>query len=136
MVSLLDHLTSGDASMPTPTKATEARRRLIVALLGCGASRRQAAAVAGIHHTQIARWIQRGRRTPGGTFALFADLVEQAEAHPALSALPELAEPAPSAELRWALRIAEGEWRRGELAETQEEPVIIELRFDGEERTP
>src|SRR3954452_13159832 len=100
--------------MPTPTKATEARRRLIVALLGCGASRRQAAAVAGVHHAQIGRWIERGRRTRGGTFALFAGLVEQAEAHPTLSALPELAEPAPAAELRWALRIAENEWRRDE----------------------
>jgi hypothetical protein len=135
MVSLIDHLTSGDASMPTPTKATEARRRLIVALLGCGASRRQAAAIAGVHHAQIGRWIERGRRTPGGRLAVFADLVEEAEAHPTLSALPELAEPAPAAELRWALRIAEREWREDAVPEAHE-PAIIQLRFDGEEPTP
>src|SRR3954470_11815325 len=120
--------------MPTSSKATQARRRLIVALLGCGASRRQAAAVVGVHHAQISRWIERGRRTPEGEFGRFAVAVEQAEAHPTFPALPELSEPAP-AELRWALRTAERVWREDALPEAHE-PVIIRLGFDGEEPTP
>ena len=96
--------------MPTPSKATDARRRLIVALLGAGASQRRAA-VAGVHHSQISRWVERGHRHPGGRFSEFAAAVERAEASPILSALPEIAEPVSAADLRWALSIVQPEWQ-------------------------
>jgi hypothetical protein len=66
--------------------------------------------MAGVHHSQIARWIERGRRAPGGTFADFAEAVERAEASPLLQALPEIPEPVSAADLRWALAILDQEW--------------------------
>jgi hypothetical protein len=48
MVKYIDYLTWETWRMPTPSKFTEARRRILIAAIGCGASRRTASRVAGI----------------------------------------------------------------------------------------
>ena len=69
--------------MPTPSKFTEAGRRLIVAALGCGASRRTASRLAGVDHQTLGRWLARGRASsPGGRWRDFHDAVLAAEAAP------------------------------------------------------
>ena len=78
--------------MPMPSKFTESRRRVILAALGCGASRRTAAKLASIDHQTLGRWIERGRTSsPGGRWRQFFEDVlaaEAAEPRPALLPLP------------------------------------------------
>lgn len=74
--------------MPTRSKFTADRRHAILELLRAGASRRTAASVAGVDHSTLLRWIERGKSgAPGGRFREFFEAVEQAEADPRLRAL-------------------------------------------------
>ena len=105
--------------MPTPSKFTEARRRLILAALGCGASRRTASRLAGVDHQTLGRWIERGRDgSPGGRWRDFHDAVlaaESAQPRPGLLPLPP---DVSTAELRWAEKLIFGsEWARQEVHE-------------------
>jgi hypothetical protein len=71
-----------------PTKFTRRRREVILELLSTGASRRTAAAVAGVDHATLGRWIARGASArAGSTWSEFALDVRQAEAEPKLRAL-------------------------------------------------
>jgi hypothetical protein len=81
----LDHPRAKTPTMPTTRKFSEKRRRIIVAALGCGASRRTAAQLAGVSHRTLGRWIELGARSsPGGRWREFADAVAAAEVHPRL----------------------------------------------------
>jgi transposase-like protein len=74
--------------MPNRSRFTEDVRRTILQALAVGASRRTAAAVAGIDRHTLSRWISRGESAPAGSrFADFVAEVERAEATPRLRAL-------------------------------------------------
>lgn len=94
--------------MPTPSKFTEAGRRLIVAALGCGASRRTASRLAGVDHQTLGRWLARGRASsPGGRWRDFHDAVLAAEASQPRPALLPLPPDVSTAEIRWAEKFVE-----------------------------
>ena len=114
--------------MPTPSKFTEARRRLILAALACGASRRTAAALAGIDHETLARWLRRGERSsPGSRWAEFHRRAIEAEAGmPRLGLLPLPAELS-TAELRIAERLAFSEWAPADVH--AEWPIKVQVSF-------
>jgi hypothetical protein len=58
--------------MPTRSKFTADRRHLILELLRAGASRREAARMAGLDHSTLIKWIRRGRKAaPGGRWREF-----------------------------------------------------------------
>jgi hypothetical protein len=75
-------------SVGRPSKFTAARRELILELLAAGASRRAAAAAAGIGHQTLLRWVTRGEAaSEGSRWHNFYLAVEEAEARPRLRAL-------------------------------------------------
>lgn len=115
--------------MPTPSKFTEARRRVVIAALRCGASRRTAAKLAGVHVATLCRWVERGRdASPTGRWRAFHDAVIAAEgAKPSPGLLPPPPEPTPQ-EIRRAKRlIARTEWAPQDLLP----PVTVEVVHDG-----
>lgn len=74
--------------MPTPTKFTAETRQKILQALQVGASRRTAAAIAGVDHTQVQRWMKKGSDAASGTrFREFYEDVNRAEASPRMRAL-------------------------------------------------
>jgi len=73
--------------MPTPSKFTAARRKVILEAKQVGASGRTAAQVAGISHETLRSWLERGRKADEGAYAEFAEAYEVAEAEPKLRAL-------------------------------------------------
>lgn len=74
--------------MARPTKFTAEVRGKIIDALTIGASRRTAAAIAGVDESQIRRWMARGREAdPDSSFREFHDAVIAAEAHPRMRAL-------------------------------------------------
>jgi hypothetical protein len=91
--------------VPTPSKFTSERRRKILEILSAGGSRRAAAAVAGVDHATLARWLARGREAaPGGRWHTFLRDVEQAETHPLIRVLRDeydRAQDSPMAALRF-----------------------------------
>jgi hypothetical protein len=96
--------------MPTPSKFRRPARTRALAVLQAGGSRRQAAFAAGVHRSQITRWIQRGDKRPGGSYASFADAVRAAEASaPTVLAMPDIDDDPTPAELRIAWRVAQRE---------------------------
>lgn len=98
--------------MPTPSKFTEARRRLILAALGVGASRRTAAKLAGVDHQTLGRWIERGRHSsPGGRWRNFCEAVLAAEAAQPGPGLLPLPPDVSTAEIRWAEQLIFGSGR-------------------------
>jgi IS30 family transposase len=63
--------------MPTPTRFTADRRARILEILSAGASLREAARSAGVSHSTLIRWLQRGAKAhPGGTLNGFYRAVE------------------------------------------------------------
>jgi hypothetical protein len=77
--------------MPTPSKFTEARRQVVLGALGCGASRRTAARLAGIDHQTLGRWLERGKHaSPEGRWGAFYRAAVAAEADPKLTVFPNL----------------------------------------------
>lgn len=74
--------------MGRPSKFTAEHRRVVLELLKAGSSRRAAAAVAGIGHQTLLRWLKRGAEAPAGSrWAQFYLDVMQAEAEPRIRAL-------------------------------------------------
>jgi hypothetical protein len=105
--------------MPTPSKFTEARRRVVLGALGCGASRRTAAKLAGIDHQTLGRWLERGQRaSPEGRWGRFYWAAVAAEADPKLRVFPNL-DDEPNMSTTW--RFLE----RTEFMLEREEPVRI-----------
>jgi transposase-like protein len=134
--------------MPTRSKFTSERRARILEILSAGGSRRAAAAVAGIDHATLHRWLERGRKgAPGGRWHTFMRDVEQAETHPALRVLREEYDKlsdSPSVALRFLERNV---WAAEDEPAPLAGPVVIRLTladesppvlgsgFDGEEMT-
>lgn len=77
--------------MPTPSKFRHETRERVLQVLRAGGSRREAARSAGINHSQLTRWVQRGAKgAPGGRWATFRRQVLEAEGTPpALIALQD-----------------------------------------------
>ena len=74
--------------MPTPTKFKAEVKQKIIQALSVGASRRTAAAVAGIDESNLRRWMERGKNASEGTaYREFHDDVIAAEAAPRIRAL-------------------------------------------------
>lgn len=74
--------------MGRPAKFTVRRRELILELLRAGASRRAAAAAAGVDHSTLIKWIRRGERAhPESQYRRFVGEVLEAEANPKIRAL-------------------------------------------------
>lgn len=74
--------------MAARSKFTEETRQKILQALSVGASRRTAAAIAGINEAQIRRWLKQGETaTRGSRFREFYDAVNEAEAAPRVRAL-------------------------------------------------
>ena len=74
--------------MPTPSKFTAETRAKITEALSVGASRRTAAAIAGVDESQIRRWMKRGEDGEDGSrFREFYRAVLEAEAAPRMRAL-------------------------------------------------
>lgn len=69
--------------MPGPhgAKFTQAVQAAVVDAIGKGHTIRDACALAGIHHTQFYRWMERGEQgRPGSAYRAFFDAVKAAEA--------------------------------------------------------
>lgn len=74
--------------MPTPSKFTADRRQKIVQALKIGASRRTAAAVAGVDESTLRDWLARGKDAEEGSrWREFYEDCEDAVAHPKMRAL-------------------------------------------------
>lgn len=74
--------------MPTPTKFTEPVRQTVIEALKIGASLRTAAAVAGIDHKTLTRWLDKGRTAEEGSrWQVFFEACEAAIANPKMRAL-------------------------------------------------
>lgn len=74
--------------MPTPSKFTAETRQKIIEALSVGASRRTAAAIAGVNEAQIRRWLKKGEESEEGSrFREFYTQAIEAEAQPRLRAL-------------------------------------------------
>ncbi len=74
--------------MPRVTKFSAERRQKILEALQIGLSRRTAAALAGIDHGTLTRWIEKGRTAEEGTmWAAFYLQVLEAEAEPRVRAM-------------------------------------------------
>ena len=132
--------------MPTRSKFTSERRGRILEVLAVGGSRRTAAAVAGIDHTTLSRWLERGRRgSPLGRWRAFLRDVEEAEKNPQLRALTEeydKAQDSPWAAFRFLDR--HDAWAEDEpplpadpvvirLELTDKSPPVLGSGFEGEE---
>ena len=132
--------------MPTPSKFTSERRSKILEILSAGGSRRAAAALAGVDHATLARWLARGRKAaPGGRWHTFLRDVEQAETHPLLRVLRDeydKAQDSPMAAFRFLDR--HDAWAEDEpplpadpvvirLKLTDKSPPVLGSGFEGEE---
>ena len=132
--------------MPTPSKFTSERRSKILEILSAGGSRRAAAALAGVDHATLARWLARGRKAaPGGRWHTFLRDVEQAETHPLLRVLRDeydRAQDSPMAAFRFLDR--HDAWAEDEpplpadpvvirLKLTDKSPPVLGSGFEGEE---
>lgn len=121
--------------MPTPSKFTAANRHLVLELLRAGASRREAAKMAGLDHSTLVKWIQRGRKAePGGRWREFYLDVVKAEADPAV----RLLRPSPDGPFGGDPRLA---WRYLERSEEfapdpPSLPALIKLTLDPTRRLP
>jgi hypothetical protein len=74
--------------MPTPSKFKAEVRQKIIQALSVGASRRTAAAIAGVDQAQIRRWLEKGETAAEGTsYREFYTDVISAEAAPRMRAL-------------------------------------------------
>jgi len=74
--------------MPARSKFTAERRDRILEVLRVGASLRVAAAVAGVDHSTLLRWLERGKDAPeGSAYGQFYEAVRAAEAAPKVRAL-------------------------------------------------
>lgn len=74
--------------MPTPSKFNDGTRKAILEALRIGASKRTAAAIAGIDPAQLSRWLKKADSTAEGSrWRQFRDEVIKAEAEPKLRAL-------------------------------------------------
>jgi transposase len=122
--------------VPTPSKFTSERRARILEVLSAGDSRRAAAAVAGIDHATLGRWLERGRRgAPGGRWHSFMRDVEEAETHPALRVIREeydKASDSPWAAFRYLER--HDVWAEDDEPDPPDGPVVI--TFELSERPP
>ena len=74
--------------MPAPSKFNPETRQKIIQALSVGASRRTAAAIAGVDHQTLARWLERGKTSAEGTrwHEFYMEAME-AEASPRMRAL-------------------------------------------------
>jgi len=132
--------------VPTPSKFTSERRSKILEILSAGGSRRAAAALAGVDHATLARWLARGRKAaPGGRWHTFLRDVEQAETHPLLRVLRDeydKAQDSPMAAFRFLDR--HDAWAEDEpplpadpvvirLKLTDKSPPVLGSGFEGEE---
>jgi hypothetical protein len=76
-------------AVPMASKFTEARRRVIVAAVAIGASRNTAARLAGVHPSQVGRWLERAARaSEGSRFRTFYEAIVEAERGPRTNLLP------------------------------------------------
>lgn len=73
--------------MGRPSKFTRPVADRILEALKVGASRRTAAAIAGIDEATLRRWLERGKKESEGPWRDFLDQVREAEAHPNARAL-------------------------------------------------
>jgi hypothetical protein len=116
-------LSSGDVTVPMPSKFTAKRRELILVALAAGGSRRTAAQVAGIDHSTLGFWLKRGATASAGSrYREFGDQVLAAEAAPHRPRLLPLDEPTPL-EIRDAWTLLANEW----LPEPLGEPFTFEV---------
>ncbi|MDP9235494.1 MAG: hypothetical protein M3P01_13230 [Actinomycetota bacterium] len=122
--------------MPTPSKFTSERRSKVLEILSAGGSRRAAAAVAGVDHATLARWLARGRKAaPGGRWHTFLRDVEQAEVHLELRLLRERYDKvsdSPMAAFRYLERTV---WAAEDEPDSPAGPVVIRLTL-AEESLP
>jgi transposase-like protein len=96
----------GGITVPRPSKFTSRRKERVLAILGAGGSRREAARAAGIDPATLRSWIRRGERsTPEGAFGRFLADVRAAESGQRLVGL----EPDRD-EVSWAMGVLEREW--------------------------
>ena len=124
------------ARMPMPSKFGSNRKQRVLAILGAGGSRREAARAAGISPTTLANWLHRGeqQRHPEGMWRRFLEDVRAAESGQRLVGL-ELDHPD---SVGWALGVLEregGEWAASRPAAEPEpaRPVVIKVTFSGED---
>lgn len=113
------------------SKFTADRRKAILELLSVGASRRTAAAVAGVDHATLSRWLSRGQDAPEGSrWREFYVAVVQAEAHPRIRALETVhRELLDNASLAWRYleRREEGYAPQPFVPPVPQGPVVIQL---------
>jgi hypothetical protein len=112
----------------------------ILELLAAGASRRAAAAGAGVDHSTLGRWLARGETaSPEGRWAEFLRDVRAAEAEPKIRALRTLSDGlVGSPEVAWRFLEREEFAKPGTEPEPEpsDGPIIIQLRFDGPRLLP
>jgi hypothetical protein len=104
----------------------------VLELLSAGASRRHAAAMAGLSASTLTRWLQRGAKArPGSRYGEFYAAAVAAEGRPSLRAISDEWERT-IADPMLALRWLEG---RGEFNEPPEPPTptVIRLTLDPDE---
>ncbi len=124
--------------MPTRSKFTAKRRETIIEALRRGNSRRTAAALAGVDHKSITRWLQRGAEAPdGSTWRQFAEAVAHAEAAAAGEMVEIIRRDAVvegnAKSAMWWLERRDPEFRRQPSTEpppAPEGPIVIQLSFD------
>jgi hypothetical protein len=121
--------------MPTRSKFTSEQREIIVEALRRGNSRRVAAALAGIDHRQIARWLRRGQdASAGSTWREFAEAVAHAEAVAAGEMMEIVRRDAVvegnARSAQWWLERRDPAFRgKPEETPTPQAPTVIQLRW-------
>jgi hypothetical protein len=128
--------------VPTPTKFKAEVRQKIIQALSVGASRRTAAAIAGVDHEQIRRWMDKGKNSAEGTayHEFYIDVIS-AEASPRMRALGVIYKELPdNPGLAWKFverREPGYEAPIAAIQQPQATPVVVHLSFhDGSALTP
>lgn len=118
--------------MPTPSKFTPETRTKIIQALQVGASRRTAAAIAGIDEAQVRRWLTRGKESTEGRFHEFYEECLKAEASPRMRALGIIYKEMPENPMlawRYVERREPGYEPPAPSLPTGQAPIVVQLAF-------